>query len=113
MLIRLKADSSRPVYTQIADAVTAEIDRGAAAPGDRLPSARSLADALNVNMHTVLHAYRELDAAGHIRLRRGRAGAVVADREHRLAALVGTLIAEARRDGIDLRRLIQSIEEAW
>lgn len=113
MLIRLKADSTRPVYIQIADAVTTEIEGGDLAPGDRLPSARSLGDALGVNMHTVLHAYRELDASGHIRLRRGRAGAVVAERHGRVPSLVGTLIDEARRDGINLRQLIQTIEEAW
>lgn len=64
------------VYDQIADAITGRIASGEVGQGARLPAAKDLADALGINVHTVLHAYQRLRDDGLVELRRGR-GAVV------------------------------------
>lgn len=76
MLIRIDAASERPIYAQIADSVRASIAAGRVRPGETLPPARVLAQGLDVNQHTVLHAYQLLRDEGFVDLRRGR-GAVV------------------------------------
>lgn len=46
--------------------------------GQSLPSVRSLASDLGINLHTVNKAYAVLRDEGYVRMR-GRAGAVIAD----------------------------------
>lgn len=78
MLIRVDMASGVPLYEQVAASVRADIIAGRLAPGDRLPSAREVAETLEINLHTVLHAYQQLRAEGLIDLRRGRGAAVSA-----------------------------------
>ena len=68
-------------------------------PGDRLPSAKELAGALEINLHTVLRAYQQLRDEGLVDLRRGR-GAVISasvtplvELSHDIAALVARAAA--------------------
>ncbi|HPC82181.1 MAG TPA: PLP-dependent aminotransferase family protein [Thermoanaerobaculaceae bacterium] len=53
------ADSKRPAYLAIADAIADAIRQGRLRPGDLLPTHRLLADLLGVNVSTVTRAYRE------------------------------------------------------
>lgn len=76
MLIRMDPEASRPLYDQVAASIRADLLAGALSPGDRLPAARDVAAALQINQHTVLHAYQQLRDEGLIDLRRGR-GAVI------------------------------------
>jgi GntR family transcriptional regulator len=88
---------------------------GAARAGDRLPSARELAESLEVNVHTVLHAYQELRDEGLVELRRGR-GAVLTERADALAGLeahVRGLVDEAHRLGVSVQTLKTLIQEAY
>lgn len=55
---------SGPRYLAIANAIGAAMDRGALAPGDRLPPHRSLAAALGVDLTTVTRAYAEAAKRG-------------------------------------------------
>lgn len=94
MLIRIDMASGVPLYEQVAASVRADIIAARLTPGDRLPSAREVAETLDINLHTVLHAYQRLRDEGLIDLRRGR-GAVVsasigplADLTHDLRDLV-------------------------
>lgn len=86
MLIRVDVDSPHALYDQVAASVRADILSGALAPGDRLPAARDVAAALDINQHTVLHAYQRLRDEGLVDLRRGR-GAVIAASAAPLAEL--------------------------
>ena len=114
MLIRVDPSSDVPLFAQVAASVRADAATGRLKPGDRLPSAREVAAALGVNLHTVLRAYQSLRDEGLIDLRRGR-GAVVSatdpGSDARLRTLAAELVAEARRVGAtttDLTRLIES-----
>lgn len=98
MLIRVDADSPRPLYDQVAASIRSDILAGTLVPGDRLPAARDVADALDVNQHTVLHAYQRLRDEGLINLRRGR-GAVIAASAAPLAGLAKEIDALVRRAG--------------
>lgn len=76
MLIRLAPNSSSALHEQVARALRTAILDGDVRNGERLPSARALADSLEISFHTVLRAYQELRDENLIELRRGR-GAVV------------------------------------
>ena len=96
MLIRIDAESSRPLFEQVASSVRGDILAGRPVPGDRLPSAREVADALDINLHTVLRAYQQLRDEALIDLRRGR-GAVVSASAAPLAELADEVAALVRR----------------
>ena len=112
MLIRLDPKSDRPIYRQIAVAVSSSIQDGSLAAGSRLPSARSMAESLDINMHTVLRAYSDLEENGLVEMRRGRGGVVVTSGAN-IDNLVGRLVSEARRQKIKKAQLMDRIEEAW
>jgi GntR family transcriptional regulator/MocR family aminotransferase len=57
---------SRAKYLRISDAVCDAIKQGQLAPNEPLPSARKLAEQLNVNRHTVMAALAELVAQGWV-----------------------------------------------
>lgn len=102
MLVKINEASERPIYAQIADAIRDDIARGRIVAGATLPAARRLAEALNINVHTVLKAYQHLRDERLVDLRRGR-GAVVTDMAATLVALrveVEELVAHARELGV-------------
>ena len=80
--------------------------------GERLPSARSLGDTLEVNMHTVLRAYSQLEEWGLVEMKRGRGGVVVSSGAN-LKSLAKRLVGEARRQSVVLADLTGIVEEAW
>lgn len=68
MFLNIEMDSDIPIYTQLANGLIEGVANGSLRPGDSLPSVRSLASDLGINMHTVNKAYRELDNKGIIRI---------------------------------------------
>ncbi|MCK6081114.1 GntR family transcriptional regulator [Microbacterium sp. EYE_5] len=114
MLIRVDSQSAQPLFAQIAGAVRAEIIAGRVVEGERLPAARDVAEALRVNLHTVLHAYQDLRDEGLVDLRRGR-GAVVTAAGGALAHLradIDRLVRAARAAGISPDTLSALVKEA-
>lgn len=71
MEIVLNRRGGVPVREQIATQLQLKILGGELAHGQRLPSVRALARRLRVHHNTVSAAYQDLQAAGHVRLRRG------------------------------------------
>jgi len=69
-----------PLHDQLLAQLELKILSGGIVPGQRLPSVRALARRLGLHPNTVSAAYRHLEDAGHVELRRGagvyvRAGA--------------------------------------
>ncbi len=115
MLLELNPDSGLPLYVQIAGAVRRAIAEGEVAAGDRLPAARDLAQSLDVNMHTVLRAYKDLREEGVIELRRGR-GAIVREGSVHTAGihrLVAELAAEAGRQGLSETEVVAMLKKEF
>jgi DNA-binding transcriptional MocR family regulator len=79
--IQLEPHGDRPMFLQLFDAISERIRRGTYPPGYRLPPTRSLADELGAHRNTVVHAYRELEAAGLIQSTVGRGTFVAPRRE--------------------------------
>lgn len=78
MVITVDKLSDVPIYLQLRDAIIGGIAAGELHPGDALPSVRSLAEDLGINLHTVNKAYATLRDEGYVILL-GRRGAFVAD----------------------------------
>ncbi len=66
------SDNGAPVYERIVDAVKQKIFSRELDYGDELPPVRTLAGLLQVNMHTVRHAYRLLAEEGIIVMKVGQ-----------------------------------------
>jgi 2-aminoadipate transaminase len=70
--LRLEPGDPRPLYVQLADQLTEEMERGAIAAGDRLPAMRELAHTLDCALVTVSQAYELLAARGRVVSRVGK-----------------------------------------
>jgi 2-aminoadipate transaminase len=76
--LELDRGSIVPIYRQIYERLREQILAGALPEGTRLPPERSLAERLDVNRSTVVHAYRDLVADGLIEQRVGSGSRVAA-----------------------------------
>ena len=116
--ITVTLDSPVPVYRQVVDQVRLHLASGDLAPGDALPSIRSLAAQLGVHFNTIADAYRELAAEGWIDLGHGRRAIVLP--RHAATPLSSSeaedfrqrlrhLIAEMRLKGIPARTIERDV----
>ena len=96
MLLRIDSASPLPIFEQLATQVRHAVIAGEVASGERLPSARDLAESLDVNQHTVLHAYQLLRDEGLLELRRGRGAVITAHAAEHYAPLLAALEAVRR-----------------
>ncbi|WP_257346835.1 GntR family transcriptional regulator [Pseudalkalibacillus decolorationis] len=76
MFIKLDLESNEPIYIQLVHQIIAGIAKKDLEPGDRLPSVRSLASDIGINLHTVNKAYQLLKQDGLILIHRQK-GVVV------------------------------------
>ena len=102
--------SGIPIYIQLMDQIKHLIATGVLQPGQQLPTIRELAVELTINLHTVAHAYAELEREGFLTIQRGR-GTFISDghtdqelgdlRAEKLQALVESMFAEVVNLGYD------------
>lgn len=80
--------SGVPIYLQVIEQVKRGVALGTLAPGEQLPTVKSLALQLTVNANTIARAYRDLERDGVIETSPGRGSFIrmngVATNENRL-----------------------------
>ncbi len=116
---RISTGSTIPIYRQLIDQIRLVILRGRLAPGDQLPSVRSLAVRLVINPNTVARAYGELTRDGVIVSQQGRGYFVTrkrqvytkAQRRRRLAPLLDALASEAALLEVSADDVVVALQE--
>jgi GntR family transcriptional regulator len=68
---RIDRGSGVPAYVQIVEQTERALRMGTLKVGDKLPTAREVVAATAINPNTVLRAYRDMEQAGLVELRRG------------------------------------------
>lgn len=76
--MRIKLDSSRPVYQQIMAHFREAVLSNTYPPGSRIPSVRDMAAEMNVNPNTIQRAMTELEQEGLL-ISNGTLGKTVTD----------------------------------
>src|SRR5688500_2331826 len=116
MQISVDPSEREPLHVQIAGGIRTNIADGTLDEGEKLPSARELADDLGVNIHTVLRAYKQLTEEELLEMRPGR-GTVVRGGQVRVHAeisrLAAMLLNKARIEGLTRDEVIALITDKW
>lgn len=118
-VISVDWNSDEPVYAQIASQIRARIASGELRAGTVLPSVRSIASDLGINLNTVARAYRILEEEGFVTIR-DRAGVVVAPPARsvdetaieELNEQLGVILARMRQAGLSVAELRRRFESA-
>ena len=120
MNLEIDFRSGIPIYLQVVERIKEHIASGQLAPGNQLPTVRSLALDLRVNFNTVARAYRILDEADIISTQQGR-GTYVMNipppevsekiRKKALKALTQRYLADAERLGASPEELNQTLKD--
>lgn len=115
MIIQVNAESDIPIYTQLTNQIIEGIVRGELHPGDSLPSVRSFAADIGVNMHTVNKSYHELEKKGIIEII-PKSGAVIStatqlstSSQQRFINDFRPLIAEALVLGMNQEQVVELV----
>lgn len=122
MTVRVRVDPTDPTppYEQLRAQLAQLISGGVVEAGSRLPPVRQLAADLGLATGTVARAYRELEAEGYVRTRRGGGTTVSADaptlrpveREQKVDALLREAVQQARRLGATNEEIEAALREA-
>lgn len=104
--------------TPLSQQIAANVRRGIATAelnhGERMPTAKELAELLDVNSNTVLAAYRALRDEGILEFRRGRPARVIGHASDvQVVEAARALVSVARLNGYssaDLRGLLGRVE---
>ena len=119
MQLHISAQDGVPIYVQIVNQVKHLVAAGRVAPGEELPSIRTLAERLVINPNTVARAYLELERAGIVTKRHG-SGTYISDGGSRLARRervkilakrAEVLLVEAAHLGIELDEVFDLLRE--
>lgn len=120
MRFRIDRTDERPVYVQIVDEVRSSLLLGLMQPGDRLPTVRDLARQLQINLHTVRHAYSVLAEQQIVTVRRGAGTFVqddvndnsILDRDGLLRDIAMRSLRSANRHGFEAEELVAALRRA-
>ncbi|REK74873.1 GntR family transcriptional regulator [Paenibacillus paeoniae] len=103
MMLDIDLQSETPIYTQLVNGIIEGIARRQLLPGEALPSVRSLAADLGINLHTVNKAYHLLKQEGYVQINRKQGVVIEPDAfppadeafKDRLARQLRPLLADA------------------
>ena len=102
-MIHLDYRDSRPIYEQVKDSLRRLMVTGVLAPGDKLPSVRSMASQLSINPNTIQRAYAVVSVTGK--------GSFVAEGDTQNAARKAELTGKLKPVLEELRNLGMTREE--
>jgi len=112
--------SGVPLYLQVIEQVKRAVALGTLAPGEQLPTVKSLALDLTVNPNTVARAYRDLERDGIIETSPGRGSFVRANgapgearraAEDVAAAMLSEAVRQAKALGLERTRVNALLED--
>ena len=116
----VRLDGRGPVYLQMVKHIKTLILLKKLASGDRLPSRREAAAALEVNPNTVQKAYRLMEEEGFVRTDGNQGSVIYLDEalyariEKELTrGLTADFVAEAKAAGLTFKRVIDLVSELW
>ena len=118
MVIEIDFNSDEAIYIQLRNQIIVGIATSQLKEGESLPSVRSLADEIGINMHTVNKAYTTLRQDGFLRVDR-RKGAVVAvdinklNTMEKMKTLLRPLVASAMVKGITKEETTKIISDIY
>lgn len=115
-MIQLDYSSSKSIYLQIKDNIKRLILSGSLQENEPLPSVRTLASSLAINVNTVLRAYRELEAEGYIYSVQGKGNFIssrenILNKEDYLNEKIVALIKEAKAINVNKEELLALISK--
>ncbi len=117
MLIRIDKDASVPVYLQIANEIKLQLLANRLKDGDEMPPIRIIADMLEVNLHTVRHAYAVLAKQGILSMGLGRRTRIcmkrstpAPDAARLFEGQLNTLLFDAYWSGVSLEQLKKTLD---
>lgn len=118
MLIEIDFNSDEAIYLQLRNQIIMGIATSTIHEGDPLPSVRTLAENIGINMHTVNKAYNVLRQEGFIQLDR-RKGAVICIDVNKIQALqdmkeqLRILLAKGSCKGITREEVHELVDEIY
>lgn len=117
-MIHLDYSSSNPIYLQIKENIKKLILSGSLIENEPLPSVRTLASTLAINVNTVIRAYRELETEGYIYSMQGKGNFVskiddIKDKEHYLEEKLVSLVKEANEVNVSKKELIELLNKVY
>ena len=118
MVFKIDFNSDEALYMQITNQIIMGIAMEQIRDGDQLPSIRTMAEEIGINMHTVNKAYAVLREQGYVKLDR-RKGAVICIDVDRLEALqslrrsLSILIAQAQCRNISREEIHDLVDDIY
>ena len=120
MILNLDFNSDIPIYTQIREEIIKAIASGELKINESLPSVRSMAEEVGINLHTVNKSYNILKDEGYINIDR-RKGAVVNKlplpnseaNDAKIKSILDLLVAQAYLTGMSKDDLLNYSEELF
>lgn len=117
---RLSFEPGLSLYEQVVYAAKKAVISGQMIPGEPFPSVRALSKALKINPNTAHKVIGQLVSEGIIEVRPGlgtfvseRAPSSAAERGNLLKKEVEQLVVEAKKLGLELDDVTESVEQHW
>lgn len=111
-------DTRIPIYLQIIEKIKKEITLGKLKKGEKLPSVRSMASELKVNVNTIQRVYQELEREGITSTQRGKGSFVMEDEEminkikdDMAKGLIKSFVEGMKELGYENKGIVKSINE--
>ena len=118
MLIEIDFNSEEAIYVQLRNQIIVAIATSQLKKGESLPSVRTMADDIGVNMHTVNKAYSSLRQDGFLKVDRRRGAVVAVDIDkinslNKMRCLLKPLIASGIVKGVSRDEVKKLIDEIY